>query len=133
MSDAALVRQTLDGAAGRAKRSAVKPLPILLLALACAIFLGAASGAKAWALAPSLPKIALTLGLYTAGNLVMLFLIRQVGMAVAFSLSAVLQLVAVNAVAIVVFGERVTPIAGVGIALAVVAIALITLGPRFTS
>jgi multidrug transporter EmrE-like cation transporter len=108
----------------------VRPLNLLLLGIACSIFLGAASSAKAWALAPSLPKVALTLGLYTLGNLIMLFLVREVGMATAFSLSAVLQLVAVNLVALLVFGERVGTAQGIGLALAILAVALITLGPH---
>ncbi len=112
---------------------AVKPLTLLLLGLACVIFIGAASTAKLWALGPTLGKLVLTLALYTAGNLIMLFLIRQVGMATAFSLSGVLQLVAVNAVAILVFRERVGLVEGVGIGLAVLAVALITLGPRLSS
>lgn len=108
----------------------MKPLTLLLLCVACLIFVGAASSAKAWGLAPSAAKLLATLALYTVGNLIMLVLVRQVGMATAFSLSAVLQLVAVNLVAIAVFGERVGAIEGIGIVLAVVAVALITLGPR---
>ncbi len=60
----------------------------------------------------------------------MLRLIRDIGMATAFSVSAVLQLIAVNAVAIVVYKERVGMIEGVGLVFAVVAVALITLAPR---
>lgn len=100
------------------------------LGLACAIFVAAASGAKAWALSPAPWKVALTILLYTAGNLLMLRLVRLVGMATAFSVSAVLQLVAVNLVAILVFGERVGWAEGVGLCFAVLAVALITLGPR---
>jgi len=44
--------------------------------------------------------------------------------------SAVLQLLAVNLVAILWFGEKVGWIEGAGICLAVLAVALITLGPR---
>lgn len=108
----------------------MKPLTLILLGVTCAIFVGAASSAKAWTVSPSAPKLMATLALYTVGNLIMLVLVRQVGMATAFSLSAVLQLVAVNLVAIVVFGERVGPIEGIGLVLAILAVALITLGPR---
>ena len=97
---------------------------------ATAIFIAAANSAKAWALSPSALKLATTLLLYTAGNLLMLRLIRQLGMATAFSVSAVLQLVAVNLVAIFWFGEKVSWIEGAGLCLAVLAVALITLGPR---
>ena len=109
----------------------MKPGALLQLAIACTIFILAASSGKAWALSPSLWKALLTLALYTAGNVIMLRLIREVGMATAFSVSAVLQLVAVNAVAIVFYGERVGLVDGVGLAFAVVAVVLITLAPRF--
>ena len=108
----------------------MSPLALLQLGLASAIFIAAASGAKAWALSPAAWKIVLTMALYTVGNLLMLRLIRQIGMATAFSISAVLQLVAVNVVAIAFYGESVGRVEGVGLVLAVVAVALITLGPR---
>jgi multidrug transporter EmrE-like cation transporter len=63
----------------------------------------------------------------------MLKLIRDFGMSVSFSLSAVIQLVAVNAVALAVFGERVTNIQALGLGLAILSVALITLGPGMTS
>lgn len=117
----------------RDKAATVKPMTLLLLGIACAVFVAAASSAKAWALAPGAPMLVVTLVLYTVGNLIMLVLVRHVGMAVAFSLSGVLQLVAVNLLAIFVFDERVGPLQGVGLALAVLAVALITLGPRVSS
>lgn len=96
------------------------------------VFLAAASGAKAWALQPSTGKLVLTLALYTVGNLIMLRLVREFGMSVAFSLSAVIQLIAVNLVALAWFGERLSTAQGVGIALAVAAVAVISLGPYLT-
>lgn len=96
------------------------------------IFLAAASGAKSWALAPTTAKLAVTLALYTLGNLIMLRLVREFGMSVAFSLSAVIQLIAVNLVAISYFGERLSTPQGVGIALAVAAVAVISFGPYLT-
>lgn len=108
----------------------MKLTALLQLAAASATFIVAASSAKEWALSPSTGKLILTLALYTAGNLVMLRLIREIGMATAFSVSAVLQLIAVNAVAIVFYGEVIGPIEGVGLVFAVMAVALITLAPR---
>lgn len=99
------------------------------LCVSTAIFIAAASAAKWWTLAPGAGKLALTLLLYTAGNLIMLRLIREFGMGIALSLSAVIQLVAVNAVAFAFFGERVGAIQGAGILLAVVAVGLVSLGP----
>lgn len=101
-----------------------------LLVTSTAVFIAAASSAKAWALsANSLGWLAATLSLYTVGNLIMLRLIRDIGMGAALSLSAVVQLVAVNLVALAFFGERVSIVQGLGIALATIAVAMITLAP----
>jgi multidrug transporter EmrE-like cation transporter len=67
--------------------------------------------------------------LYTLGNVIVLRLVRAFGMSTAFSLTTVLQLVAINAMAILWFGEKLGPIEGIGVALAIVSVALITLGP----
>jgi multidrug transporter EmrE-like cation transporter len=99
------------------------------LGLSTAVFLIAATVAKYWALAPNFGKLTLTLALYTLGNLIMLRLIREFGMGVSLSLSAVIQLVAVNAIALVFFGERLNAMQAAGLVLAVVAVALVTLGP----
>jgi len=108
---------------------------ILGFAQLCAstvIFILAASAAKAWTLAPGHGKLALTLALYTLGNLIMLRLIRDFGMGVALSLSAVIQLIAVNIVAFAFFGERVDVVQGTGIVVAILAVALVTAGPYIT-
>jgi drug/metabolite transporter (DMT)-like permease len=102
------------------------------LGLSTVIFLLAATAAKQWGLSPSLAKLVWTLALYTLGNLVMLRLIREFGMSISLSLSAVIQLVAVNFVAFAWFGERLQTVQGVGIVLAIVAVGLITLGPYFS-
>lgn len=105
----------------------MSPLSIGLLVLSTLAFIGAASAAKAWAISSgSLAWLLLTLGLYTLGNLIMLRLIRDVGMAMALSLSAVVQLVAVNVVAYFFFGEAITPLHAAGLAIGIVAIALMT-------
>ena len=104
---------------------------VLQLGLSTVIFLLAATVAKSWALAPGVGKMVLTLLLYSAGNLVMLRLVRDFGMASAFSLSAVIQLVAVNVIALAWFGERLSIMQGSGIVLAILAVGLITLGPYF--
>jgi multidrug transporter EmrE-like cation transporter len=105
---------------------------LLQLAASTAIYVLAAGSAKSWAMAPSLPRIALTLALYTCGNLIMLRLVRAFGMSTAFSLSAVIQLVAINGVAMLMFGEKLGWIEGIGVALAMVSVALITLGPMLS-
>jgi multidrug transporter EmrE-like cation transporter len=101
------------------------------LAVSTAIFLLAAVVAKSWALSPGIGRLLLTLALYSAGNLIMLRLVREFGMATAFSLSAVIQLVAVNVIAIAWFGEQLTLMQQAGIVLAILAVGLITLGPAF--
>jgi glucose uptake protein GlcU len=107
----------------------MSPSNLLQLAAATVIFLLAASSAKGWALAPSLARAALTLALYTIGNLLMMRLVRSLGMATAFSLSAVIQLVAINLVALFAFGEKLGWAQGAGVALGVLSVALISLGP----
>jgi multidrug transporter EmrE-like cation transporter len=99
------------------------------LGISTVMFLLAAMAAKQWGVAPNLAKLLLTLALYTAGNLLMLRLVREFGMSVSFSLSAVIQLVAVNVVAIAFFGERLNTLQATGVMLAIAAVALITLGP----
>jgi len=101
---------------------------MLWLGIATVIFLLAATVAKHWAIAPHAGKVVLALALYSAGNLIMFKLVRDFGMAAAFSLSAVIQLVAINLIALIYFGERLGMIQGAGVALAVVAVAMITLG-----
>lgn len=108
-------------------------LGLAQLGLSTVIFLLAATAAKAWALAPSNWRLVLVLALYTVGNLIMLRLIRDFGMGVALSLSAVIQLVAVNVVAFAWFGERVDAYQAVGIFIAIVAVALITFGPYLSA
>ena len=106
---------------------------LLQLGISTVIFLLAATMAKQWALAPGLWKLLVTLALYSLGNLIMLRLVREFGMASSFSLSAVIQLVAVNVIALVFFGEKLAAIQSVGVVLAIVAVVLITLGPQMTS
>lgn len=100
------------------------------LVVATAIFIGAASSAKTWALAPSAARAILTLSLYMLGNILMMRLLRGVGMATAFSMTSVLQLVAVNLVAILVFRERLSLQEGIGIVFALLGVALISFAPR---
>ena len=102
---------------------------ILQLLASTAVFLAAAAGVKSWALQPGMGKLAVTLGLYIVGNLIMLRLVREFGMSVAFSLSAVIQLVAINIIALTWFGEELNAWQGAGVALAVVAVAAISFGP----
>ncbi len=102
---------------------------LVQLGLSTVVFVLAAVVAKHWALAPGIGKLLLTLALYSLGNLIMMRLIREFGMGVSLSLSGVIQLLAVNAVALAYFGERINALQAIGLVLAVVSMALITLGP----
>jgi multidrug transporter EmrE-like cation transporter len=102
----------------------------LQLCFATAIFLGAASSAKAWSISPSFGGVIITMVLYVIGNLLIMHLLRQVGMATAFSISSVLQLVAVNLIAIFVYGETLGLAQGAGIVMAIAGVALIIIGPH---
>jgi multidrug transporter EmrE-like cation transporter len=106
------------------------PATFLQLCAATAIFIGAASSAKAWSISPSFAGVVLTLALYVIGNLLMMRLLRQMGMATAFSVTSALQLVAINLVAIFVFGERVGLAGGTGIVMAIAGVVLITFAPH---
>jgi small multidrug resistance pump len=105
---------------------------LIWLAGAMAIFLSAAAALRAYVDNGALWAILLSLALYCAGNLMMVRLMREGGMAVAISVSAVLQLVLATLVAVMFFQERPTPLQWTGIALGVLAVALIVwpAGPR---
>jgi multidrug transporter EmrE-like cation transporter len=97
------------------------------LALSTLIFLVAATCAKSWAVSASNGKLVLTIALYSVGNLIMLRLVREFGMASAFSLSAIIQLIAINLIAVMFFGERLTYAHCMGILLAVASVIILSL------
>ena len=88
-------------------------------------FLVAAALLRSYVDSSRVALVVVALVLYTAGNLMMVRLMRDGGMAVAISVSAVLQLVLANAVAMGVFGERPGPTQAAGILLGIVAVTLI--------
>jgi glucose uptake protein len=92
---------------------------------AMVVFLGASATLRSYVDNSKLWVLLLALCLYTLGNLMMVRLMRESGMAVAISVSAVLQLVLASAVGISIFGERPTALQAAGLALGVVAVALI--------
>jgi small multidrug resistance pump len=97
----------------------------LWLGAAMTLFLVATSTLRRYVDAPAIWMLILALVLYSVGNLMMVRLMREGGMSVAISVSAVLQLLMANAVAIAIFGERPTPVQFAGIALGAVAVVLI--------
>lgn len=98
---------------------------LLWLGAATGIFLGAASALRAYVSQDQLWLILTSLALYAAGNLVMVRVMRDSGMAVAISVSAVLQLVLATLVAVLVFAERPTGLQWGGIALGLASVAMI--------
>jgi len=65
------------------------------------------------------------LALFCLGNFLMVKVMRESGLGLAIALSAVFQLVAITLMAMVVFGERPTPLQFAGILLSVVAVTMI--------
>ena len=98
---------------------------MLSLGLATGIFLAAASALRAYAVQGQIWMILTSLALYAIGNLVMVRVMRDSGMAVAISVSAVLQLALATLVAVVFFAERPTGLQWGGIALGMAAVAII--------
>lgn len=81
------------------------------------VFLAAASLSRLY-VANNAPWIlAAMLALYCIGNLMMVRLMRESGLAVAISVSSIAQLLLVNLVAFLAFGERLPPLQLVGMAL----------------
>ena len=106
--------------------------PLLALGLAVAIFLAAATLLKVHVNGGGWPALAAALALYGVGNWVITIPMRAGGLALAMSLSAMVQLVAINVIAAVLFREAVPPSRIAGLALAVLAIWLIGRTPRAT-
>jgi small multidrug resistance pump len=102
---------------------------ILWLAGTMVVFLAANSVLRSYVDSNSFWVIIVALLLYSLGNLLMVRLMRESGMGVAISVSSILQLLLATAVGIGWFGERPTVLQLSGIALGVVAVALILM-PR---
>ncbi len=101
------------------------PASLLWLAGAMGVFVLANSVLRAYAASAHWPTLLLALALFTGGNLMMVRLMRESGLALAISVSSVVQLVLISLVAVLWFGERPTALQIAGMALGVVAVALI--------
>jgi drug/metabolite transporter (DMT)-like permease len=100
-------------------------LTLVWLGGAMIVYLAASSVLRTYVANAQIAFLLGALFLYTIGNLMMVRLMRDSGMAVAISVSAVLQLVLATLVAVAFFGERPTGLQWAGIAFGVVAVALI--------
>ncbi len=65
------------------------------------------------------------LALFCVGNFLMVQVMRSEGLGVAIVLSAIFQMVAISLLAAVAFGERLAPMQWAGLALGIVAVAMI--------
>ena len=101
----------------------------VVLALAIAIFIIAASMSRLYVSDGRVPILVLAMVLYTVGNLLMVRVMREIGLGAAVSLATFAQLVLVNLVAVMIFQERPAPLQTAGIVLGAVSMLLILL-PR---
>jgi small multidrug resistance pump len=97
---------------------------ILLLLGSSAIFMAAASASRAYVSSDNWLWVVLSMCLYVTGNLIMIRLMREGGLGLAISVSAIVQLVVVNVIAFAVFSERLTNIQMGGVALGIIAMML---------
>jgi len=100
------------------------------LAASTAVFMAANALLKVYAGGASVKVLIAALALFCLGNYIMVWVMRGGGLGVAISLSAIFQLLAITAMAVLLFGERPTLMQGAGMGLGVVAVALIALGGR---
>jgi drug/metabolite transporter (DMT)-like permease len=100
-------------------------LTLAWLGGAMVVYLAASSVLRSYVANAQIGLLLGALVLYTMGNLMMVRLMRDSGMAVAISVSAVLQLVLATMVAVAFFGERPTGLQWAGIGFGVIAVALI--------
>ena len=98
---------------------------ILWLGMAMAVFITANSVLRAYVGNAQVWVLVAALVLFSIGNLMMIRLMRESGLAVAISVSSVVQLVLIGLVAWFIFGERPTGLQIAGMALGVVAVAMI--------
>jgi small multidrug resistance pump len=95
--------------------------------MAVACFMSGASLSRVYVATGRLPVLILGLAIYTLGNIIMVRLMRETGLGPAMSLSTISQLIVINAIAVVVFGERPAAVQVVGIGFGLLAVALILL------
>lgn len=98
---------------------------ILWLSASTAVFVAANAVLKIYATNGGLAVLAGALALFCVGNTLMVQVMRSNGLGLAISLSAIFQLVAISLMAVVVFGERPSGLQIGGMALGLVAVAMI--------
>lgn len=105
---------------------------LLWLAGAMVVFLSAATASRAYIASSNMLLLALSLILYCGGNLMMVRLMREGGLGLAISVSAIAQLVIINIIAFLLFGEKLSnaQLAGVGLGVVAMVLMLFPLGAR---
>jgi glucose uptake protein len=97
---------------------------ILWLSFSAIIFVSAASASRLYVTTSNVLWVVLSMTLYIVGNLIMIRLMREGGLGLAVSISAIAQLALVNIIAFGFFQERLSPIQLGGVALGLVAVTL---------
>jgi small multidrug resistance pump len=95
------------------------------LSAATLVFVAANGVLKIYATKGQVPILIGALAMFCIGNWIMVQVMKANGLGLAIALSAIFQLVAISAMAIVVFGERPTGVQIAGMALGCVAVAMI--------
>ena len=97
----------------------------LWLIASTTVFMAANSALKVYAGNGGIWMLVGALALFCVGNTLMVQVMRGEGLGVAIVLSAIFQMVAITLLAAVAFGERLAPLQWAGLALGVVAVAMI--------
>ena len=97
---------------------------LLWLGGSSAIFLAAATATRAYVGSNNLFWLIGSLSLYIAGNLIMVKIMREGGLGLAISISSIAQLVLINVIAFVLFGEKLSGVQVSGLMLGLVAMML---------
>ncbi len=110
----------------------MNPAFLLWLAGAMVVFLAAATASRAYIASSNVLLLVFSLTLYCVGNLMMVRLMREGGLGLAISASAIAQLLLINVIAFAVFGERLTTtqLAGVGLGVAAMVLMLFPVGVK---
>jgi small multidrug resistance pump len=89
------------------------------------VFMAANSALKVYAGGAAIWVLIGALVLFCVGNTLMVQVMRGEGLGVAIVLSSIFQMVAITLLAAVAFGERLAPLQWAGLALGIVAVAMI--------
>ena len=97
---------------------------ILWISVSAVIFVSAATASRLYVSTSNMLWVVLSLSLYVVGNLIMIRLMREGGLGLAISISAIAQLVLANLIAFGFFNEKLSPVQMGGIAVGLIAVTL---------